>query len=189
MSRKFFTPPQPSPMPWGGSKRFTNDLGLLYCEKLGNAPAETILRIVGSFTGVLGTNFVPIPTLPGLDGSFTGASASVNILPAFNNETLFIGQKDINQTRATAITVGNGNSVLFAGNLDAFAYKGLSFSSFDFSLASAHLDVNGAFIGETRGTVDYKVPVPEPLTILGSATGVGFAAFFKRKHSKKQKKS
>ena len=32
-------------------------------------------------------------------------------------------------------------------------------------------------------------PVPEPLTILGSATGVGFAAFFKRKHSKKQKKS
>ncbi len=31
--------------------------------------------------------------------------------------------------------------------------------------------------------------VPEPLTILGSATGLGFAAFFKRKHSKKQKKS
>jgi len=30
MSRKNFTPPQPSPMPWGGSKKFTNDLGLLY---------------------------------------------------------------------------------------------------------------------------------------------------------------
>ncbi len=30
MSRKFFTPPQPSPNPRGGSKRFTNDLGLLY---------------------------------------------------------------------------------------------------------------------------------------------------------------
>ena len=30
MSRKFFTPPQPSPMYWGGSKKFTNDLGLLY---------------------------------------------------------------------------------------------------------------------------------------------------------------
>jgi hypothetical protein len=29
-SRKIFTPPQPSPMPWGGSKKFTNDLGLLY---------------------------------------------------------------------------------------------------------------------------------------------------------------
>ncbi len=33
MSRKFFTPPQPSPMPWGGSKKFTNDLGLLYYKK------------------------------------------------------------------------------------------------------------------------------------------------------------
>ena len=29
-SRKFFTPPQPSPNSRGGSKKFTNDLGLLY---------------------------------------------------------------------------------------------------------------------------------------------------------------
>jgi hypothetical protein len=30
MSGKFFTPPQPSPNPRGGNKKFTNDLGLLY---------------------------------------------------------------------------------------------------------------------------------------------------------------
>jgi hypothetical protein len=30
-SRKFFTPPQPSPNSRFGSKKFTNDLGLLYC--------------------------------------------------------------------------------------------------------------------------------------------------------------
>ncbi len=30
MSRKFFTPPQPSPNSRGGSKKFTNDLGWLY---------------------------------------------------------------------------------------------------------------------------------------------------------------
>ncbi len=29
-SRKFFTPPQPSPRVRGGSNKFTNDLGLLY---------------------------------------------------------------------------------------------------------------------------------------------------------------
>src|SRR6476620_2591899 len=29
-SRKFFTPPQPSPNPRSGTKKFTNDLGLLY---------------------------------------------------------------------------------------------------------------------------------------------------------------
>ena len=29
-SRKFFTPPQPSPNSRGGSKKFTNDLGWLY---------------------------------------------------------------------------------------------------------------------------------------------------------------
>jgi hypothetical protein len=160
-----------------------------YCEKLGNAPTATTLRIVGSFTGLLSSNFFPVPGVPGLEGPFAGASASVNILPAFTPETLIIGgMKQINQTRATVRTVRNGSSISFAGNLDAFAYKGLSGSS-GFSLASAQLNVNGVLAGPTRGTVNYTVPVPEPLTILGSATGVGFAAFFKRKHSKKQKKS
>jgi hypothetical protein len=47
------------------------------------------------------------------------------------------------------------------------------------------------FSGDAPGlTVNIRTePVPEPLTILGSATGLGFAAFFKRQHSKKQKKS
>ncbi|MEQ8537772.1 MAG: PEP-CTERM sorting domain-containing protein [Coleofasciculus sp. D1-CHI-01] len=31
-------------------------------------------------------------------------------------------------------------------------------------------------------------PVPEPLTILGSATALGFGGLLKRQHSKKQKK-
>ena len=31
-SRKFFTPPQPSPNSRSGSKKFTNDLGLLYVQ-------------------------------------------------------------------------------------------------------------------------------------------------------------
>lgn len=47
------------------------------------------------------------------------------------------------------------------------------------------------FSGDDQGfTANVRAEsVPEPLTIFGSATGVGFAAFFKRKHSKKQKKS
>jgi len=51
MSRKFFTPPQPSPMPWGGSKRFTNDLGLLYQEEslssLGSGTVESTIKRIG----------------------------------------------------------------------------------------------------------------------------------------------
>jgi len=160
-----------------------------YCEKLGNAPTANTLRIIGSFTGLLSSNFFPVPGVPGLEGPFAGASASVNILPAFNPETLTIGgMKEINQTKETVRAVRDGSSISFAGNLNAFAYKGLSGST-AFSLASAQLNVNGVLAGPTRGTVDYTVPVPEPLTIFGSATGVGFAAFFKRKHSKKQKKS
>jgi hypothetical protein len=45
------------------------------------------------------------------------------------------------------------------------------------------------FGGPGRGfTVNVQV-TPEPLTMLASATAVGFGAFFKRQHSKNQKKS
>lgn len=40
----------------------------------------------------------------------------------------------------------------------------------------------------TQSTVDPE-PVPEPLTILGSVTALGFGGLLKRQHSRKQKKS
>jgi hypothetical protein len=49
------------------------------------------------------------------------------------------------------------------------------------SIFSAHINV------DTSGVP--PEPVPEPLTILGSATALGFGAFLKREHSRKQKKS
>jgi hypothetical protein len=157
-----------------------------YCEKRGNAPTATALKIVGAFTGLLASNF---SSEPAFEGPFAGASASVNILPAFIAETLDNGvfSEPFSQERETVRTVGDGSSISFAGNLDAFAQKGSS--SGGFSLVNARLDVNGAFTGETSGTVEYSVPVPEPLTMLASATAVGFGAFFKRQHSKNQKKS
>jgi hypothetical protein len=47
------------------------------------------------------------------------------------------------------------------------------------------------FGGDGQGlTVNIQTePVPEPLTMLASATALGFGAFFKREHSKKPQKS
>jgi len=47
------------------------------------------------------------------------------------------------------------------------------------------------FSGDGQGfTVNVETePVPEPLTMLASATALGFGAFFKRQHSKNPKKS
>jgi hypothetical protein len=160
-----------------------------YCKKLDNVPTATTLRIIGSFTGSLSTNFFPLPGVPGLSGPFAGASASVNGLRPFNTERLPLGgTREINQRRETVKTVRNGSRISFDGDLDAFAYKGLDGGS-GFSLASAQLNVNGFLAGSTRGTVRYTVHTPEPLTMLASATALGFGAFFKRQHSKKSQKS
>jgi hypothetical protein len=165
-----------------------------YCTKLGNAPTATALKIVGSFSGVLSSNFLPVITVPphpASDGPFAGASASVNILEAFLPETLDLGllREEFSREKETVRTVGDGSSISFAGNLESFATKGLNGGGF--SAIRARLDVTGAFTGTgaTSGTVDYTVPVPEPLTMLASATALGFGAFFKRQNSKNPKKS
>jgi hypothetical protein len=54
---------------------------------------------------------------------------------------------------------------------------------------SGAYETTSNFGGDGRGFTVNVQAVPEPVTILGSATGLGFAAFFKRKHSKKQKNS
>jgi len=49
-----------------------------------------------------------------------------------------------------------------------------------------YLDVN-TNISQSRGISGYDVqPVPEPLTILGAATALGYGTIFKRKYSKKR---
>lgn len=46
---------------------------------------------------------------------------------------------------------------------------------------------NGSSTTYTLGTTS-SIPIPEPLTLLGSLTAIGFGSFFKREISKKQKK-
>jgi hypothetical protein len=161
-----------------------------YCEKLGNAPTATTLKILGAFMGFTVSNLSPIITVPrdpASEGPFATASAFVDILGEFEPQLNFGSYKPFSQNKITNRTVGDGSSISFAGKVETFATDRLSLAGI--SAVKASLDVTGEFTGATSGTVDYKVPVPEPVTILGSATGLGFAAFFKRKHSKKQKKS
>jgi hypothetical protein len=159
-----------------------------YCERLGNVPTQTSLKIKGFFTGLLATAFVSDPTVPREEGPFAGAEASVNILPGFVDQKLFAGTKDIDEKSERLITVGDGNRTLITGNLEAFAYKGFVLGGGGFSVANAQLFVTGEFIEPTSGMVDYTVPVPEPLTMLASATALGFGALFKRQHSNKNPK-
>jgi hypothetical protein len=59
------------------------------------------------------------------------------------------------------------------------------------ALTGGYAQAFSNFGGDGGGfTVDVRAEsVPEPLTMLASATALGFGAFFKRQHSKNQKKS
>jgi hypothetical protein len=166
-----------------------------YCEKRGNAPTATTLKIVGSFMGFTVSNLSPIITVPrdpASEGPFARASAFVDILGEFEPQLNFGGYKPFSpQPKITNRTVGDGSSISFAGKVETFATDRLSLAGI--SGVKASLDVTGEFTEATSGTVEYSIPVPEsvpePLTMLASATAVGFGAFFKRQHSKKSQKS
>ena len=178
-----------------------------YCEKLGNAPTENSLKVIGEFSGFLATSFVQIP----IEGGgfeltkFARANPSLNIKPenAEKSITLFDptkdevtllqwGERKIEKDRDKVITVKNGDRISFDGHLDAEVIKGLDLLSVNYSLADAQLYVHGDLIKPKSGWVKYTIPTestPEPLTMLASATALGFGAFFKRQNSKNQKKS
>lgn len=156
-----------------------------YCT-VQNAPSENNgLALNGLFTGNLGTGFIPIIGFPVVGGPFAGASASITTLPAFKEETIIIGTTIIDQKSPGSIAVKSGETtIIFSGSLSGFAANGLKGSpTFDDggSFAIAQLTLNANLVGPNSGVATYTVAVPEPLTILGSATALGLGAFFKRK--------
>jgi len=175
-----------------------------HCGKLDDAPTENSLSVTGAFSGLLSTTFGQIP-IEGVEVTkLARATPSLNITPKnADSITLFDpkedevtllqwGERKIKKDREKVITVKNKDRISFDGNLDAEAIKGISLLSANFSRASAELEVSGALIEQQSGWVRYKIPTestPEPLTMLASATAVGFGAFFKRQNSKNQKKS
>jgi len=100
----------------------------------------------------------------GFDPSFQGGTPVVNVNQAFNRQGI--------------LTIGE--QYAFNMSLEVTASK-----------TAGVYQTFSSFMGDGQGlTVNIQTqPVPEPLTMLASATALGFGAFLKREHSKKPKKS
>ena len=91
----------------------------------------------------------------------------------------------------------DNGSVSYGGSVgssdgDTVNYLLISDIEGDFTLTgNANLSWIGSPPNNSRLAFQVKggATIPEPLTILGSATALGFGTFFKRKLSKKQRKS
>jgi hypothetical protein len=135
----------------------------------------------GSLQGVIGARLVDGgDVIPVNRGSVI---ASVNFAGFFMRPILSVGSAPrllpvnvpINQERI--LTIGERYQLNMRLEISAETVRGNS-------------QVYSDFASEDRGlTLNVRAePVPEPLTMLASATALGFGAFFKREHSKNQKK-
>jgi hypothetical protein len=112
-----------------------------------------------------------------VDAGFASFSSSA---PPHSNSVLLLGisPKNVNEPFDIAGNLTIGQRYPFNMRLEVSASKtGVYAASSD-------------FIGDGQGFTAFvrAESVPEPLTMLASATALGFGAFFKREHSKNQKK-
>jgi len=138
----------------------------------------------GRLEGVLGAS-VKDASAQGFYASLVGASVNAGfaswnsgLSPVFGNDpgsVATIVNQPINEEGILTI----GEQYQFNMSLEVTALTG------------GYAQALSNFSGDGQGfTVNIRTePTPEPLTMLASATALGFGAFFKREHSKKLKKS
>jgi hypothetical protein len=141
----------------------------------------------GRLEGVLGAsgqdtrdlvNFITL-VQANVDAGFTSWSKGFGTLDLGLTDELRVDltRLDVNEPVSGEGTLTIGQRYPFKMSLEVYAEKNGVYQAFS------------NFGGEGRGFTVNVQAVPEPLTMLASATALGFGAFFKRQHSKKQKKS
>jgi hypothetical protein len=148
----------------------------------------------GRLEGVLWGRGVGLGLLEGFD---TSVRATVNaggfqpkdIMELHNGTVplwLAVDEKPVKQDIAGEGILIIGNKYPLDMSLTVSASKGAAYQAVsNFMDDGRGLTVNVDVEGKPFPKPFPLETIPEPLTIFGSATGVGFAAFFKRKHSKK----
>jgi hypothetical protein len=159
--------------------------------RLDPLPQRTSLNITGSFSGELGGTCIPFfSDLIRLD-CYSKASASLTGPVSFtppNQVWRNPGVFPFNIPLNTTLNVAAGNYPI-TGSVIVDTLFGAGIGS-DVVYGDATLQVNSRFSPGVPTTFNIRYQtVPEPLTILGSATALGFGAFFKKKVSRKPKKN
>ena len=98
----------------------------------------------------------------------------------------------VSKPSSVAISMGgasfNSGFLADSSGPGSYTFSGLDFTGKDLSLTLNHrYALGGNWVMASEVTFNGTAAVPEPLTILGAGTAIGFGAFFKRQLSKKQR--
>ena len=142
--------------------------------------AQDFTEGLASFNMTLSSSLGGSSTKAASSGLIDGvANVGTNLFPG-NPITTGVSLSNLN----LANYIGNGTSTFIAtGRVSSGSYSGTADSD--------QVSFGGSSLLSANATVTYTytaAAVPEPLTILGAATAVGFGAAFKRRALKNNKK-
>lgn len=147
-----------------------------FISRVDDLPTEVTLKITGHYSGTLANSTLALDPFGLTIDTYVRSSANITVaggFPAFTDvEIGGAATADINQLRALALSVGEGN-VAFAGSLDLETLFGLGSGTLgDFATGAASLEISGTLINPT-GTIGYVIPTPGALALLGVAGLIG----------------
>jgi hypothetical protein len=147
-----------------------------YVQRLDDLPTEVTLKITGHYAGTLANSTLALDPFGLTIDTYIRSSANITVaggFPAFTDvEIGGAATAEINQLRALALSVGEGN-VAFAGSLDLETLFGFGSGILgDFTTGAASLEINGTLLNST-GTIGYAIPAPGALALLGMAGLIG----------------
>ena len=110
-----------------------------------------------------------------------------------NRDYAFVALDGVSQLADTTASLSDSNTA-FASETGSQNFSFEFSSGGEFTLALGVVDAgdvtqSSALLVDNVQVTSQPTPVPEPLTILGSATALGFGALFKQKHSQRHKKT
>ncbi|MDZ8050831.1 MAG: PEP-CTERM sorting domain-containing protein [Aulosira sp. ZfuVER01] len=153
----------------------------------------TVLDASGIFTGatevVIGSGNPYSLLLNKISGSESGTSALYKVADFNSVPTTFLSFNNGLKFEVTSISNFLRTTNLNSTTIDGFSIAGKFYNG------SVNAIADGAITAQVKkgayGSYSYSIvatDVPEPLTILGSATALGFGTMLKKKYSKKQSK-
>lgn len=158
-----------------------------FCARLDALPQAVNLTVTGILDGTFANSTLGGSLSGALIETYTKTNGAIDLLPAFVEQVQGTGGGPFGITRTAIKNVGEGVTP-YTGTIDASTKFGFGSGTLGDQISLfSQLRIDGNLTGQTVFNIRYTVP--EPLTILGATTAVGFGASFKRRSAKVTKKN
>lgn len=146
-------------------------------------PTNVTLDLTGKLTGIYANSTLGVDISGFPFETYVRVTPDLSLVPGLTQESFGTGSGNINQVKTAVKTVGV-ETIDYTGSLNVQSKFGFGGQNLDFISSFSQLLISGS-LRDPSTQISYEVPVPEPITIMGSIVTLSFIAGFKNRGKEK----